>query len=153
MQSRSSSWQCFSLRLFSCCFQSGRDCFSVLSSVSHPKTVYHIAWTTLHQRKKHTICFVSLSFYSGLLWIIIYPARSAYFLCKTCAFALGSKSQVWGPERYIFPEYSENYRGELQMKITFTQRYSQGMEAQYNRNAAVGLARSVHSTFFRKQLI
>lgn len=51
------------------------------------------------------------------------------------------------PERYNFSECSGNNRGKLQMKITssicFTQMLSQGMKAQYNRNTAVDLARSV----------
>ncbi|CAM9324289.1 unnamed protein product, partial [Bubo scandiacus] len=51
------------------------------------------------------------------------------------------------PERYVFSEYSENDGRRLQMKITlsicFTQMFSQGMEAQYNRNTVVNLARSI----------
>lgn len=42
---------------------------------------------------------------------------------------------------------------KITLSICFTQMFSQGMEAQYNRNAAVDLAQSAPRRFFRKQLI
>lgn len=152
-------------RLLSCCFHSGSTflvCISVLSSFafSHPRILYHIAWTILPiaGSREPSLGFISLT--QLLLKTTVHPKLSHRIyilrLQNMCfCFCTEINYRSGAPERYVFSLFrilrkwwgGGDWRRSPYPSVLHT--FSQGMEDQYNRNTPVNVPRSLPRRFFK----